>query len=72
MQYLVFFTVLIFISGLSSWISGTAEMTPEVRKNLPPEDIESIHEELKQRRYWGQLLMIISMFPVMIYLCFYL
>jgi hypothetical protein len=71
-QYLVFFTVLIFISGLSSWISGTAEMTPEVRKNLPPEDIESIHEELKQRRYWGQLLMIISMFPVMTYLCFYL
>ena len=69
MVYSVFFTLLIFIAGLSSWISGNAEITPEVRKNLPPEDIESIHEELKQRRYWGQLLMVLAMFPVMIYLC---
>ena len=68
-MYVAFFTLLIFISGLSSWISGNAEMTPEVRKNLPPEDIESIYEELKHRRYWGQLLMVLSMFPVMIYLC---
>ena len=72
MAYSVFFTLLIFIAGLSSWISGTAEMTPEVRKNLPPEDIETIYEELKQRRYWGQLLMVLAMFPVMTYLCFYL
>lgn len=72
MQYLIFFTVLMFISGLSSWISGQSELTPEVRKNLPPEDIETIYEELKQRRYWGQLLMVLAMFPVMIYLCFYL
>lgn len=72
MQYLVFFTVLIFIAGLSSWISGLSEMTADVRKNMPPEDIESIYEELKQRRYWGQLLMLLSMFPVMTYLCVYL
>jgi len=69
MVYSVFFTLLIFIAGLSSWISGNAEMTPEVRKNLPPEDIETIYEELKQRRHWGQLLMVLAMFPVMIYLC---
>jgi hypothetical protein len=69
MMYVTFFTALIFIAGLSSWISGNAEMTADVRKNLPPEDIESIYEELKQRRYWGQLLMVLAMFPVMIYLC---
>jgi hypothetical protein len=68
-MYVTFFTALIFIAGLSSWISGNAEMTADVRKNLPPEDIESIYEELKQRRYWGQLLMVLAMFPVMIYLC---
>jgi hypothetical protein len=68
-QYIVFFTVLIFISGLTSYISSLSELTPEVRKNLPPEDIELIYEELKHRRYWGQLLMVLAMFPVMIYLC---
>ena len=69
MMYVTFFTALIFIAGLSSWISGNAEMTADVRKNLPPEDIESIYEELKHRRHWGQLLMLLAMFPVMIYLC---
>jgi len=72
MQYIVFFTVLIFISGLTSWISGQSELTAEVRKNLDPEDIEMIYEELKHRRYWGQLLMVLAMFPFMTYLCFYL
>ena len=43
MQYIVFFTVLIFIFGLTSWISGQSELTAEVRKNLDPEDIEMIY-----------------------------
>jgi hypothetical protein len=68
-MYVVFFILLIFISGLTSYISSLTELTPEVRKNMPPEDIETIYEELKQRRYWGQLLMVLAMFPVMIYLC---
>ena len=72
MQYIVFFTVLIFIFGLTSWISGQSELTAEVRKNLDPEDIEMIYEELKHRRNWGLLLMVIAMFPFMTYLCFYL
>jgi hypothetical protein len=72
MEFLVVFTLLVFTAGLSSWVSGNSEMTSDVRKNLPPEDIEAIYEELKQRRHWGQLLMVLSMFPVMIYLCFYL
>jgi len=71
-QYIVFFTVLIFIFGLTSWISGQSELTAEVRKNLDPEDIEMIYEELKHRRNWGLLLMVIAMFPFMTYLCFYL
>ena len=68
-MYVAFFILLIFISGLTSYISSLTELTPEVRKNMPPEDIETIYEELKQRRYWGQLLMVLAMFPVMIYLC---
>ena len=71
MEFLVYFTLLTFLAGFSSWVSGNAELTADVRKNLPPEDIEQIHEELKHRRNWGLLLMVIAMFPVMIYLCFY-
>jgi uncharacterized membrane protein len=72
MEFLVYFTLLTFLAGFSSWVSGNAELTADVRKNLPPEDIEQIYEELKHRRNWGLLLMVIAMFPVMIYLSVYL
>lgn len=51
-----------------SFVSSQAQLTPEVRKNLPPEEIELIYEELQARKYWGLLLIIIAMFPTMIYL----
>lgn len=65
MYYIV---LLIFICGLVSWISSQTQLTPEVRKNLPPENIELIQEELLARKHWGLLLIIIAMFPTMIYL----
>lgn len=65
MYYIV---LLIFICGLVSWISSQTQLTPEVKKNLPPEDIELIQEELLARKHWGLLLIIIAMFPTMIYL----
>jgi len=65
MYYIV---LVILICGLISWISSQTQLTPEVRKNLPPEEIELIHEELQVRKYWGLLLIIIAMFPIMIYL----
>ena len=71
MKYLIFFTPLIFISGLISYISSNSEINPDVRKNLAPEDIESITRELTARAEWGVLLMLIAMFPVMIYLCLF-
>lgn len=65
MYYIVLLT---FICGLVSWISSQTQLTPEVKKNLPPEDIELIQEELLARKHWGLLLIIIAMFPTMIYL----
>lgn len=69
MNYLIFHTLLIFISGLISYISSNSEINSDVRKNLAPEEIESIQQELMARAEWGVLLMLIAIFPVMIFLC---
>ena len=71
-MYVAVLTALVFVYGLIIWISGQTELVPDVRKNLPPEAIESIYEELQYRCLVGLLMMVISMFPVMTYLCFYL
>ena len=68
-MYVAVLTALVFVYGLIIWISGQTELVPDVRKNLPPEAIESIYEELQYRCIVGLLMMVISMFPVMIYLC---
>lgn len=69
MLYFWFVVAVIFVFGISTIISAQAKLTPEVRKNLPPEDIETIQSELDAREIWGVLLVLIAMFPVMIFLC---
>ena len=68
-MYVAVFTAIVFIYGVIIWISGQTELAPDVRKNLPPEAVESIYEELQYRCLVGLLLMLVSMFPLMIYLC---
>lgn len=70
-MYTAFLTVLVFIMGLISYFSGTAELSADVRINLSPRDIEQIHQELQGRRQWGIFLMLLSLFPVMIHLCLF-
>ena len=72
MIYITVLTVIIFVYGIIIWISGQTELVPDVRKNLAPEDVESIYEELQYRCLVGLIMMVISMFPVMTYLCVYL
>lgn len=71
MIYFAALVAIVFVYGVIIWISGQTELTPEVRKNLPPEAIESIYEELQQRCLVGLLMIVISMFPVMTYLWVY-
>ena len=68
-MYVAIFTAIVFIYGMIIWISGQTELAPDVRKNLAPEDVEAIYEELQYRCLVGLLLMLLSMFPLMIYLC---
>jgi len=70
MSFVVFFTVLLFVAGLSSWLSSLNTIPPDVRKNLPPNLIEALEQEQLQQRYWGQLLMIMSALPFMMYLSY--
>ena len=72
MIYIAVLTAIVFVYGLIIWISGQAELSPDVRKNLAPEDVELIYEELQYRCLVGLIMMVISMFPVMTYLCVYL
>lgn len=71
-MYIAVLTAIVFVYGLIIWISGQTELAPDVRKNLPPEAIESIYEELQYRCLVGLIMMVVSMFPIMTYLCFYL
>lgn len=72
MIYFTALVLIIFIYGIIIWFSSTTELSPDVRKNMPPEDIEMIHEELQWRGHVGLLMIMISLFPIMTYLCFYL
>jgi hypothetical protein len=69
MLYFWFVVAVVFVFGISTVISAQAKIAPEVRKNLPPEQIEIIQTELDARELWGVLLVLIAMFPVMIFLC---
>ena len=72
MMYFAALVAIVFVYGVIIWISGQTELTPDVRKNMPPEDIETITEELKYRSQVGLLMIVITMFPIMTYLCVYL
>ena len=72
MMYLAALVAIVFFYGIVIAMSGTAELSTDVRKNMPPEDIETIYEELKWRRQIGLLMILITQFPIMTYLCFYL
>lgn len=72
MMYFATLVAIVFFYGVIISISGMTELTADVRKNLPPEDIESINEELQWRRQVGLLMILTSLFPIMTYLCFYL
>lgn len=72
MMYFAALVAIVFVYGVIIWISGQTELLPDVRKNLPPESIETIYEELKWRSQVGLLMILITMFPIMTYLCFYL
>ena len=49
----------VLIFGLVLWISGSEQLTDQVRQALPPQDVEQWQEELRQRRLWGQTVVLV-------------
>lgn len=48
---------LVTVYGLYFYIQGKQEIPPEVRKTLPPQDIEDFFTEKNQQRYVGQIIL---------------
>ena len=45
------------VYGLYFYVQGCQELSLEVRKSLPPQDIEDFNEEKNQQRYIGQIIL---------------
>jgi hypothetical protein len=52
--------IILFVYGVILWISGSSEITNELRKSLGPQDIELIYYDLQFRRLIGLLLILLS------------
>jgi hypothetical protein len=48
---------IITVYGLYFYIQGCQELSADVRKNWPPQDIEDYTLEKNQQRYFGQIIL---------------
>jgi hypothetical protein len=55
-------TVLALVVGTVLYLSGTAEISQDIRRAWAPQDIEQLQEELNYRRWWGQLWLMLGAF----------
>lgn len=56
---LYFFYMLLLVSSVGLIISGNQILNQQVKTSLPPEDLETIQNQLKDRKIIGQILMVI-------------
>ena len=56
------------IYGLWFYIQGKQTIEPEVRKTLPPQDIEDFNEEKAFQKHIGQLILLIVSFYLIYHL----
>jgi hypothetical protein len=56
---LYFFYILLLVSSVGLIISGNQILNQQVKTSLPPEDLETIQNQLKDRKIIGQILMVI-------------
>jgi len=54
-----FFYILLLVSSVGLIISGNQILNQQVKTSLPPEDLETIQNQLKDRKIIGQILMVI-------------
>jgi len=60
--------IILFIIGIIFLSSSIYTMPTDVRNSLSPQDIEIIDEELKSRRYIGQIFLMIACLITSFYL----
>lgn len=55
---LYFIYSVIFILGIGLIVSGNQTVNQQVKTSLPPEDLETIYNELKTRKTVGQIILV--------------
>lgn len=56
MFYFLYIALILF--GIGFVISGSQKLTQEVKTNMAPEEIEMITNELTNRKYVGQIILV--------------
>jgi len=56
---LALYAILICLGALL-WISGSQQLSADVKRGLPPHEVEWWELELRSRRLWGQTLILVS------------
>lgn len=56
MFYFLYIALMLF--GIGFVISGSQKLTQEVKTNMAPEEIEMITNELTNRKYVGQIILV--------------
>ena len=56
---LYFFYILLLVSSIGLIISGNQILNQQVKTSLPPQDLETIQNQLKDRKMIGQILFVI-------------
>lgn len=51
---------ILILYGVILWISGSQQLSADVKRGLPPHEVEWWEEELRSRRLWGQTLILVS------------
>lgn len=55
-----FIVLIVTVYGLMFYYTGTRELSMDVKKSLPPQDIEAYTEESNTQRYVGQIILCLA------------
>ena len=65
---MIYFILFLFVVGFIVYMSSRHTLSNEMRNSLSPHEIEMIDEELKNRKYIGQIILIVACSITVVYM----
>jgi len=65
---MIYFILFLFVVGFIVYMSSRHKISNELRTSLSPYEIEMIDEELKNRKYVGQIILIVACSITVVYM----